>query len=243
MISLNMSDYSDDDACMRMLAFSSMDNGSFLGKIKQKPYSVVLFENIESAHSDVLKLISTIIRDGQIITEEGMLISFSGCFIICTSVSPGVVRMHTSTRTVKKRPTKSIWPVNGRRVRVSLSSLKKKSLDFSRFIRGNTIIFRSIQPDAAKQILDAMLTRIFEKISLMFTINLMISPSVREMVEEYCCQDLSRGGISIGQRVEVMLIHPLSRVLIKETFTPEEKVIITHISDSESGWEVILSRV
>ena len=244
MISLNMSDYSDDDACMRMLAFSSMDNGSFLGKIKQKPYSVVLFENIESAHSDVLKLISTIIRDGQIITEEGMLISFSGCFIICTLRLSGCCpnayqHSHSEEETNKEYLARERTAGES----ITLFFEEKKSLDFSRFIRGNTIIFRSIQPDAAKQILDAMLTRIFEKISLMFTINLMISPSVREMVEEYCCQDLSRGGISIGQRVEVMLIHPLSRVLIKETFTPEEKVIITHISDSESGWEVSLSRV
>ncbi|GEM_PF-1299334 len=244
MILLNMGDYQDENAWKRLMRYSTLDNGSFLGKIKKNPYSVILFENIESAHPSVLKLISSIIRDGEILTDDGNTISFSGCLIICTIRLSGCCP-NTYQLSHSEEETNKEYLARERTAHESITLFfeEKKSLDFSKFIQGNTIVFRGIHPDAAKLILDVMINRIFEKISAMYGINLMMSTSVREMVEEYCCQDLTRGGIGIGQRVEAMLVHPLSRILIQETFSPEEKVIITHISDSETGWEVSLSRV
>jgi ATP-dependent Clp protease ATP-binding subunit ClpA len=87
--------------------------------------------------------------------------------------------------------------------------------------------------------LNDVLKKIYAKYHLMVT----LSPEVRTNVENYCCQNLFRGGISINQRLEEMLVSPLSKQLIEERFEPNEKVIISHISDSESGWEVTLSRV
>ena len=244
MIALNMGDYQDDDAGRRILTLSTMDNGNFLGKVRNNPYSVVLFENVELAHPAVLKNISSIIRAGEIISENGHLISFSGCFIICTIRLSGCCP-DTYQHLHSKEETNVEYLARERAAYESITHFfeENKNIDFTQFVRGNTIIFRSIQPDSAKLILETMINRIFDKISTMYHINLMISPQAMEKVEEYCCHDLSRGGISIGQRVETMLIHPLSHILMTEKFTPEEKVIITHISDSETGWEVGLSRM
>jgi ATP-dependent Clp protease ATP-binding subunit ClpA len=54
MILLNMGDYQDENAWKRLMSIT-LDNGSFLGKIKKNPYSVILFENIESAQSVCFK--------------------------------------------------------------------------------------------------------------------------------------------------------------------------------------------
>lgn len=244
MITVNLSDYYDEDAPRRFLCCHEMNNGNFLAKIRKNPYSIVLFENIESAHSSVLHLISAIIRDGELLSEDGQLIRFSGCLLICTIRLQGCCPDATIHNQDNEEPIKECQTREQTAGEIIAQFFEeKKSFDFSQLIRGNMIMLRSIHRSAAKLILESMLNRIFERISAKYHVNIMISPSVRDRIEEFCCQDLARGGVSIGQRVETMVIAPLSKILIEETFVPDEKVIITHISDSESGWEVNLSRV
>ena len=244
MITINMNDYQDEQSCNRLVTFSAMDNGNFLAKINKNPYSILLFENIESAHPLILKLITTIIRDGEIFTNEGNIISFSGCLVMCTLRLQGCCpeayqHNRKDDETIKEYQTRE------RTAGEIIAQFyeEQKNLDFSQFIRGNTIIFRSIYPNAAKKILQSMLHRVFEKIFSKYHVMIEMTPSVQEQVEEFCCQDLTRGGISIGQRLETILINPLSHILIEESFSPDEKVIITQISDSESGWELNFSRM
>ena len=77
---------------------------------------------------------------------------------------------------------------------------ENKNIDFTQFVRGNTIIFRSIQPDSAKLILETMINRIFDKISTMYHINLMISPQARKRLKNIAGVGSVKRGISIGQR-------------------------------------------
>jgi ATP-dependent Clp protease ATP-binding subunit ClpC len=61
------------------------EKGSRFEEVRKNPYSVVLFDEIEKAHPDVLNTLLQILDDGQITDSTGRLISFKNCIIIMTS--------------------------------------------------------------------------------------------------------------------------------------------------------------
>ena len=61
------------------------DNGGFLKKIKIKPYSVVLFDEIEKAHIDVINILLQVLEDGRLTDNFGRVVSFKNTVIIMTS--------------------------------------------------------------------------------------------------------------------------------------------------------------
>ena len=61
------------------------DGGTLTEKVRKKPYSVVLFDEIEKAHPDIFNLLLQILEDGKITDSEGRTIDFRNCIIIMTS--------------------------------------------------------------------------------------------------------------------------------------------------------------
>ena len=61
------------------------DNGGFLKDIRKKPYSVVLFDEIEKAHIDILNILLQVLEDGKLTDNFGREVSFRNTVIIMTS--------------------------------------------------------------------------------------------------------------------------------------------------------------
>ena len=61
------------------------DSNEFTEKVRLKPYSVILFDEIEKAHPDVLNLLLQILEDGVLTNSQGRKISFKNSIIIMTS--------------------------------------------------------------------------------------------------------------------------------------------------------------
>ena len=59
--------------------------GQLTEKIRRKPYSVVLFDEIEKAHPDVLNILLQILDDGQITDAHGRKVNFENTIIVMTS--------------------------------------------------------------------------------------------------------------------------------------------------------------
>ena len=84
---LDMSEYQNKSDIKRLLAApTQQDNGSgFLQKINQNPFSVVLLDEIEKAHPDILNLLLQMLDEGSITDMAGHKVSFKESIIICTS--------------------------------------------------------------------------------------------------------------------------------------------------------------
>jgi ATP-dependent Clp protease ATP-binding subunit ClpC len=63
------------------------DRGTLSEKLRKNPYSIILFEDIEKAHADVISLLSEIIDSSSITDSTGKTVSFKDCYIIFTSSS------------------------------------------------------------------------------------------------------------------------------------------------------------
>ncbi len=90
MIRLDMSEYMEKHTVSRLIGsppgYVGYDEGGQLTeKVRRKPYSVVLFDEIEKAHPDVFNMLLQILDDGVLTDGQGRRIDFKNCIIIMTS--------------------------------------------------------------------------------------------------------------------------------------------------------------
>lgn len=71
---------------VHLLGYVGYDEGGYLTKkVRQKPYSIVLFDEIEKAHPDVLNILLQILEDSRLTDNTGRVVSFKNTVIIMTS--------------------------------------------------------------------------------------------------------------------------------------------------------------
>jgi ATP-dependent Clp protease ATP-binding subunit ClpB len=90
LIRIDMSEYMEKHAVSRLVGappgYVGYDEGGQLTEaVRRRPYSVVLFDEIEKAHSDVFNILLQLLDDGRITDSQGRTVSFTNCVIIMTS--------------------------------------------------------------------------------------------------------------------------------------------------------------
>jgi ATP-dependent Clp protease ATP-binding subunit ClpC len=85
MIRLDMSEYQQPDDVQRLLSSGQDDTSSLIRSVRQQPFSVVLLDEIEKAHPNILNLLLQLLDEGQLTDTTGRAVSFKDCVIIATS--------------------------------------------------------------------------------------------------------------------------------------------------------------
>ncbi|MCR4432311.1 MAG: ATP-dependent Clp protease ATP-binding subunit [Tepidanaerobacteraceae bacterium] len=90
MIRLDMSEYMEKFAVSRMVGappgyVGYEEGGELTEKVRRKPYSVVLFDEIEKAHPDVFNILLQILEDGRLTDSKGRTVDFRNTIVIMTS--------------------------------------------------------------------------------------------------------------------------------------------------------------
>ena len=89
-IRVDMSEYMESHSTSKMIGsppgYVGFDEGGGLTeKVRRKPYSIILFDEIEKAHPDVLNMLLQILDDGRLTDSHGRTVNFKNCVIIMTS--------------------------------------------------------------------------------------------------------------------------------------------------------------
>ncbi|GMB10659.1 MAG: ATP-dependent Clp protease ATP-binding subunit [Candidatus Improbicoccus devescovinae] len=90
LIRLDMSEFMEKHAVSRIIGsppgyIGFDDAGQITEKVRQKPYSIILFDEIEKAHPDVLNILLQIMDEGKISDSHGRIVSFENTIIVMTS--------------------------------------------------------------------------------------------------------------------------------------------------------------
>ena len=89
-IRVDMSEYMESHSTSKLIGsppgYVGYEEGGYLTKkVKQKPYSIVLFDEIEKAHPDVMNMLLQILEDGRLTDSTGRIVNFKNTVIIMTS--------------------------------------------------------------------------------------------------------------------------------------------------------------
>ena len=194
-------------------------------KIRRKPYSVLLFDEIEKAHPDVLNILLQIIEDGYLTDSQGKRVDFKNTLIIMTSnigaeiiINNKRVGFNSNTESNLKKDV--------------LSELKKQLKPELINRLDDLIVFNKLTKnnlkDITKKLLDELIVRAKNlNISLQYTDEAIeILSSVKE-TEQYGARPLRR---KIVEKVE----NILSQKILEDEFKKGDVIVIDAINDDIS---------
>ncbi|HSH17896.1 MAG TPA: AAA family ATPase [Candidatus Saccharimonadales bacterium] len=85
MIRLDMSEYQQPEDVQRLLSSGANESSSLIMAVRRQPFAVVLLDEIEKAHPNILNLLLQLLDEGQLTDNGGRVVSFKDCVIIATS--------------------------------------------------------------------------------------------------------------------------------------------------------------
>ncbi len=220
-IRFDMSEFSAEHADQRLLGappgYVGYDvGGELTNAIREKPFSVVLFDEIEKAHPRLLDKFLQILDDGVLTSGRGDRVYFSEALIVFTSNLGIYSTDKFGERIANVTAENSFDEVRGR-VRREIESHFKLVLNRPEILNRigeNIIVFDFIRPDVAVRIYEQMVGLILADVAEAgYDVSLDANANAR--LQALCLADLSNGGRGIRNQLEAHLINPLARSLFE----------------------------
>ena len=241
-IRFDMSEFAEEHAGARLLGappgYVGYDAGGELtNAVRAKPFSVILFDEIEKAHPRILDKFLQILEDGRLTDGRGETTYFSESIIVFTSNLGIYVEDEHGQRMQNVHPTDAKEVVE-ERVRKAIQDYFKFRLSRPEILNrlgDNIVVFGFITPAVGGQIMDGMLANVIARVQEEHHIHLELPPEIRQQLRDACTQDLSNGGRGIGNRLESAFINPLSRALFRMTLEGRTGMTVTAITEDTNG--------
>ncbi len=233
-----MSEFSAEHSDQRLLGappgYVGYDAGGELtNAIREKPFSVVLFDEIEKAHPRVLDKFLQILDDGVLTSGRGDRVYFSESLIVFTS-NLGIYRVGDhGERTLNVSPNET-YEVVRTKVHSEIENHFKFVLNRPEILNRigeNVIIFDFIRPDVAAEIFDQIVRSTLEDLGNE-QMAISLSKGALQSLRDLCLEDLSNGGRGIRNKIEANLLNPLARALFDLGAKPGDNYQVTTIEPS-----------
>lgn len=236
----DMSEFAEEHTSARLLGappgYVGFDAGGELtNAVRQKPFSVVLFDEIEKAHPRILDKFLQILEDGRLTDGRGDTAYFSETILIFTSNLGIYVEDAQGQRNQNVKPGDSYETVE-LKVREAIGNYFKFKLsrpELLNRIGDNIVVFNFISAEVAAKIFDGMLRNVARRLQEELNLQLAMPASVRDELLLRCTRDLSNGGRGVGNQLESNFINPLSRALFEQELEGKQRVVITGISEAD----------
>ncbi|HEO65981.1 MAG TPA: ATP-dependent Clp protease ATP-binding subunit, partial [Spirochaetes bacterium] len=225
LIRIDMSEFMERHAVSRLIGappgYVGYDEGGELTeKVRRRPYSVVLLDEIEKAHPDVFNILLQILEEGQLSDNLGHTVDFRNTVIIMTSnvgareISKGTYLGFSSAGDDEK----------------DFKDLKSKALNELNKVFNpeflnrvdEVIVFHSLTRDHIREIVDVMLKEVYD---LLKEKNMVLT--IGEAVKDFLSEkgyDKKYGARPLRRTIQRMLEDPLSNELLKERFTSGDDI-------------------
>lgn len=235
-IRFDMSEFSAEHSDQRLIGappgYVGYDvGGELTNAVREKPFSVVLFDEIEKAHPRILDKFLQILDDGVLTSGRGDRVYFSEAFIIFTS-NLGIYRTDEhGQRVLNVQPSEPLDEIR-KRVRAEIDHHFKVVLNRPEILNRigeNIVVFDFIRDQTATEIFNGMVSQILKDFDTTQHIKIELSTEARDALSTLCLRDLSNGGRGIRNQVEVHLVNPLARALFDAHVEAGQKVRFDNI--------------
>ncbi len=231
-IRFDMSEFSAEHADQRLLGappgYIGYDAGGELtNAIREKPFSVVLFDEIEKAHPRVLDKFLQILDDGVLTSGRGDRVYFSEALIVFTS-NLGIYKLaDTGERSLNVEPSEPYQAVK-QKVEAEIERHFKFVLNRPEILNRmgeNIIVFDFIRVDVAEQIFEQIVSSTLADLKTR-EMSVTMTDDAKASLKALCLADLSNGGRGIRNQVEANLLNPLARALFDADAEPGSSLSI-----------------
>ena len=222
-VRIDMSEYMEKHNVARLVGappgYVGYDEGGQLTEaVRRKPYSVVLFDEIEKAHPDVFNLMLQIFDDGRLTDSKGRTVDFKNTLIIMTSNIGSEVILEDS--------------ING-----DFSETKEKVMNILKerfkpeFLNrvDETIFFKGLTLDNLKQIVDIQMESLGKRLGEQ-EINLEVTPDAKELLATQGYNPIY-GARPLKRTIRQMVENPLAKLILAQKFIKGDTLVIDAEND------------
>ena len=218
MVRIDMSEYMEKFSVSRLIGsppgyVGYEEGGQLTEAIRRNPYSIVLFDEIEKAHKEVLNLLLQILDDGRITDSNGRCVDFKNTIIIMTSNLGSEHILENNNNLVMNTVKEYFRPEFINRI-------------------DELVIFNTLTKDALNKILDKIIKEIeFRLKDLNIKIELTTNAREKLLEEGY---DISFGARPLKRLVGKIIEVDLSKLLIENSLKENDTVIVDYLNNDFS---------
>jgi ATP-dependent Clp protease ATP-binding subunit ClpC len=238
LIQIDMSEYMEKFTASRLIGsppgYVGYEEGGQLSEaVRRRPYSVVLFDEIEKAHPDVMHLLLQILEDGKVTDSLGRKIDFRNTIIIMTSnVGADLIRRQTTMGFGAPKDTQDYDTMRDKILEETKRVFKPEFLNRLDEI----IVFRTLSKPDLLQIVDLEVDKVKRRLKLK-EIEIVLDEPAHEFVinKGY---DPTYGARPMRRAVERYLEDPLAEELLKGTVKAGDIVEVTVAGEDKLAFHV-----
>ena len=234
LIQIDMSEYMEKFTASRLIGsppgYVGYEEGGQLSEaVRRRPYSVVLFDEVEKAHPDVMNLLLQILEEGTITDSLGRKIDFRNTIIIMTS--------NVGASTIKRQTSLGFGAMS--EDQADFEGMKAKILEESKryfkpeFLNrlDDLVVFHMLEKADLNQIVDLEVSKLVKRLKDK-DIALTLSAEARDLLSEKGF-DPAYGARPMRRAVERFLEDPLAESILKGDVKPGDSVNVTKKPDTE----------
>ncbi|MDZ4065068.1 MAG: AAA family ATPase, partial [Coriobacteriia bacterium] len=233
LIALDMSEYMEKHTVSRLIGsppgYVGFDEGGQLTEqVRRKPYSVVLFDEIEKAHPDVFNVLLQILEEGRLTDAQGRKVDFKNTIVIMTS--------NVGARDIVKSQSLgfSVQETSG----LSYDTLKERvTSELKKMFRpeflnrvDEVIVFNDLTSEEIKSIVDLMVSRLRDQL-LVHGMGVVLTEDARDLLAAEGF-DPTLGARPLRRAIQRLLEDQLSEQILGGQWQPGD-VIEVHVEDGK----------
>ncbi|WP_432409711.1 ATP-dependent Clp protease ATP-binding subunit [Wukongibacter sp. M2B1] len=234
MIRVDMSEYMEKHSVAKLVGsppgYVGYDEGGQLTeKIRRKPYSVILFDEIEKAHPDVFNILLQMLDDGRLTDAKGRTVDFKNTVIVMTS--------NVGVNTIKKQKSLGFAGVDEDTKKNEYEKMKESVMDELRrqfrpeFLNriDDIIVFHKLEKEHIGEIVDLMIGELTKRLG-----ELNISINISDAAKEYLADqgyDAEYGARPLKRVITKMIEDKLSEEILMGKISKEDDIMV----DVEDG--------
>jgi ATP-dependent Clp protease ATP-binding subunit ClpC len=231
LIQLDMSEYMEKFNVSRLIGsppgyVGYEEGGQLTEQVRRKPYSVVLFDEIEKAHPDVWNMLLQILEEGKLTDNVGRVVNFRNTIILMTS--------NVGSDTIRKQSTLGFSPITDEN---SYEKMRDKIMDEAKktfrpeFLNrlDDIIVFRALNKPDLIEILGLEITKVTQRLKAR-NIVLQLDDKAKDLLVSKGFDPLY-GARPMRRAVERSLEDPLAEEILRGIFHEGEPILVTAEND------------
>ncbi|EEE56444.1 hypothetical protein OsJ_05634 [Oryza sativa Japonica Group] len=224
LIRIDMSEYMEKHAVSRLVGappgyIGYGEGGQLTEAVRRRPYSVVLFDEIEKAHQDVFNILLQLLDDGRITDSQGRTVSFTNCVIIMTSNIGSPLILDTLRNTSDSK--EAVYEI-----------MKKQVIDMARqsfrpeFLNriDEYIVFQPLDTTEINRIVEIQLNRVKNRLRQQ-KIHLQYTPEAVEHLGSLGF-DPNYGARPVKRVIQQMVENEIALSVLKGDFKEDDTVLV-----------------
>ncbi|OGC41175.1 hypothetical protein A2Y85_05055, partial [candidate division WOR-3 bacterium RBG_13_43_14] len=231
LISLDMSEYMEKFNVSRLIGappgyVGYEEGGQLTEKVKRKPYSVVLFDEIEKSHPDVFNILLQILEDGKLTDSYGRRVDFKNTIIIMTSnIGTAGIKRSEGLGFTKLTPDMTY---DSMRLKLLEEVRKLFSPEFLNRV-DELVVFRQLTKDHMKLIVDILIKEVEDRLSDK-KMGLELDESSKDLLVEQGF-DQEYGARPLKRTIRRLIEDPLSEEILKGNIKENKLIKLIRVND------------